>query len=67
MIVTQSFSVSVGVFGYFSFFWKIYYNLYVQFIIVVVVLRFLLFFSKDIILLFDGFVRGDLLVLLFLW
>ena len=67
MIVTQSFSVSVGVFSYFSFFWKIYYNLYFQFIIVVVVLRFLLFFSKDIILLFDGFVRGDLLVLLFLW
>ena len=67
MIVTQSFSVSVGVFSYFSFFWKIYYNLYFQFIIVVVVLRFLLFFSKVIIVLFDGFGRGDLLVLLFLW
>ena len=66
MTVTQSFSVSVGVFSYFSFFWKIYYNLFFQFIIVVVVLRFLLFFSKVIILVFNGFGRGDLLVLLFL-
>jgi len=66
MIVTQSFSVSVGVFSYFSFFWKIYYNLFFQFIIVVVLLRFLLYFSKLIILLFDGFGKGDLLVFLFL-